>query len=66
MLDNILQFSAETLVDNGRVSFWMPTANDLEQEIPVPSHPYLENLSVCTQVFNKCLFPFPLLLVTFP
>ena len=57
MLDNILQFSAETLVDNGRLSFWMPTANDEEQEIPVPTHPYLETMSVCTQVFNKCLSP---------
>ncbi|KAK4183116.1 S-adenosyl-L-methionine-dependent methyltransferase [Podospora australis] len=53
MLDDILQFSAQTLVDNGRVSFWMPTANDEDQEMPVPAHPYLETLSVCTQVFNK-------------
>ncbi|KAL2262959.1 hypothetical protein VTK26DRAFT_8816 [Humicola hyalothermophila] len=53
MLDNILQFSAETLVDNGRLSFWMPTANDQDQEIAVPTHPYLEVLSVCTQTFNK-------------
>ncbi|KAK0643335.1 S-adenosyl-L-methionine-dependent methyltransferase [Cercophora newfieldiana] len=53
MLDDILQFSAQTLVDGGRLSFWMPTANDEDQEIPVPSHPYLETISVCTQVFNK-------------
>ncbi|KAK4444925.1 S-adenosyl-L-methionine-dependent methyltransferase [Podospora aff. communis PSN243] len=53
MLDDILQFSAQTLVDDGRLSFWMPTANDEDQEIPVPSHPYLETISVCTQVFNK-------------
>ncbi|KAK4134074.1 tRNA guanosine-2'-O-methyltransferase [Trichocladium antarcticum] len=53
MLDDILHFAAQTLVDNGRVSFWMPTANDEEQEIPVPAHPYLETVSVCTQVFNK-------------
>ncbi|CAP71549.1 uncharacterized protein PODANS_6_940, partial [Podospora anserina S mat+] len=53
MLDDILQFAAQTLVDNGRVAFWMPTANDEEQEMPVPSHPYLETLSVSTQVFNK-------------
>ncbi|KAL2019303.1 hypothetical protein VTK56DRAFT_9770 [Thermocarpiscus australiensis] len=53
MLDSILQFSAETLVDNGRLSFWMPTANDENQVIPVPTHPYLEILSVCTQNFNK-------------
>jgi tRNA (guanine10-N2)-methyltransferase len=54
MLDGILQFSAQTLVDNGRLSFWMPTANDENQEIPVPSHPYLETVAVCTQTFNKC------------
>ncbi|KAK3390803.1 hypothetical protein B0H63DRAFT_123454 [Podospora didyma] len=53
MLDDILQFSAQTIVDNGRLSFWMPTANDEEQEIPVPTHPYLEVAAVCTQVFTK-------------
>ncbi|AEO55069.1 hypothetical protein MYCTH_2298473 [Thermothelomyces thermophilus ATCC 42464] len=53
MLDGILQFSAQTLVDNGRLSFWMPTANDEDQEIPVPTHPYLEIVAVCTQTFNK-------------
>ncbi|KAK1755895.1 S-adenosyl-L-methionine-dependent methyltransferase [Echria macrotheca] len=53
MLDDILQFAAQTLVDDGRLSFWMPTANDEDQEIPVPTHPYLQVVSVCTQVFNK-------------
>jgi len=60
MLDDILQFSAQTLVDYGRLSFWMPTANDEEQEIPIPTHPYMELVVVCTQPFNKCkslLFP---------
>jgi tRNA (guanine10-N2)-methyltransferase len=56
MLDSILQFSAETLVDHGRLSFWMPTANDENQEIPVPTHPYLEIVSICTQSFNKCVW----------
>ncbi|KAM5354368.1 hypothetical protein ACJ41O_001017 [Fusarium nematophilum] len=42
MLDDILTFAVETLVDDGRLSFWMPTANDEEQEIPVPAHPCLE------------------------
>ncbi|KAH6635083.1 S-adenosyl-L-methionine-dependent methyltransferase [Chaetomium sp. MPI-SDFR-AT-0129] len=53
MLDDILQFSAQTLVDNGRLSFWMPTANDENQEVPVPTHPYLEIVAVCVQTFNK-------------
>jgi tRNA (guanine10-N2)-methyltransferase len=56
MLDNILQFAAETVVDNGRLAFWMPTSNEEDQDIPVPTHPYLELLSVSTQVFNKCKF----------
>ncbi|KAI1819893.1 S-adenosyl-L-methionine-dependent methyltransferase [Xylaria intraflava] len=53
MLDDILNFATEMLVDNGRLSFWMPTANDEDQEIAVPTHPCLEVVTVCTQVFNK-------------
>ncbi|KAI0432493.1 S-adenosyl-L-methionine-dependent methyltransferase [Xylaria sp. FL1042] len=53
MLDDILNFATDMLVDNGRLSFWMPTANDEEQEIAVPTHPCLEVVVVCTQVFNK-------------
>ncbi|KAI1308135.1 S-adenosyl-L-methionine-dependent methyltransferase [Xylaria venustula] len=53
MLDDILDFATDMLVDNGRLSFWMPTANDEDQEIAVPSHPCLEKVVVCTQVFNK-------------
>ena len=60
MLDDILDFASETLVDHGRLSFWMPTANDEEQEIPVPEHPCLEIVAVCVQVFNKCTIPDPL------
>ena len=54
MLDDILEFAATSLVDSGRVSFWMPTANDEQVELAVPTHPYLEVISVCVQVFNKC------------
>lgn len=53
MLDDILAFAVEALVDRGRLSFWMPTANDQEQEIAVPTHPCLEIVSVCTQPFNR-------------
>ncbi|GAB0137806.1 hypothetical protein EsDP_00006059 [Epichloe bromicola] len=53
MLDDILAFAADTLVDNGRLSFWMPTANNEDQEIPVPMHPSLELVVVCNQKFNK-------------
>jgi tRNA (guanine10-N2)-methyltransferase len=54
MLDDILEFSSISLVDNGRLSFWMPTSNDENQEIKPPQHPALEMVSVCTQEFNKC------------
>jgi len=53
MLDDILNFATDTLVDGGRLSFWMPTANDEEQDIPVPTHPSLEVVVVCVQAFNK-------------
>ncbi|RYO93523.1 hypothetical protein DL764_007972 [Monosporascus ibericus] len=53
MLEDILNFASDTLVDNGRLSFWMPTANDEELEIPVPTHPCLQTVVVCTQTFNK-------------
>jgi tRNA (guanine10-N2)-methyltransferase len=53
MLDDILQFATDTLVDDARLSFWMPTSNDEDQEIGVPTHPCMELVAVCTQVFNK-------------
>jgi tRNA (guanine10-N2)-methyltransferase len=55
MLDDILVFAVDTLVDHGRLSFWMPTANDEDQEIPIPKHPYLELVAVSVQSFNKCI-----------
>ena len=56
MLDDILNFASDTLIDDGRLSFWMPTANDEDQEIAVPTHPCLEIVTVCVQVFYKCEF----------
>jgi tRNA (guanine10-N2)-methyltransferase len=56
MLDDILDFATLSLVDDGRLSFWMPTANDEDQEIHIPEHPCLEVVSVCTQAFNRCEF----------
>ncbi|KAI9840065.1 MAG: hypothetical protein M1819_000258 [Sarea resinae] len=53
MLDDILEFAALTLVENGRVSLWMPTANDEDVELGIPTHPSLEVVSVCVQAFNK-------------
>lgn len=54
MLDDILEFASTTLVEGGRLSFWMPTANDADQEIRIPQHPCLQIVSVCTQTFNRC------------
>lgn len=54
MLGDILEFGALHLVDNARLSLWMPTANDEAVELGVPTHPCLEIVSVCVQPFNKC------------
>ena len=54
MLDDILEFAANMLVVGGRLSMWMPTANDEETELGIPTHPSLEIISICIQAFNKC------------
>lgn len=51
--DDILEFAVSTLVENGRLSMWMPTANDEDIELVIPTHPCLEIVSVCVQPFNK-------------
>lgn len=56
MLGDILEFAAMYLVDGGRLSLWMPTANDEEVELEIPMHPCLEIVSICVQAFNKCTF----------
>ncbi|KAF8252288.1 tRNA guanosine-2'-O-methyltransferase [Wilcoxina mikolae CBS 423.85] len=54
MLDDILRFSADHLVEGGRLAFWMPTANDeFQEELDIPSHPQLDLVAVCVQEFNK-------------
>lgn len=53
LLDDILGFAAATLVPDGRLSLWMPTANDEDVALVIPSHPCLETRSVCVQAFNK-------------
>jgi tRNA (guanine10-N2)-methyltransferase len=59
MLDDILAFAASTLVDNGRLSMWMPTANEENVEIAIPGNRKLEIVSICVQPFNKCESSFP-------
>lgn len=53
LLDDILDFAVATLVPDGRISMWMPTANDEDIELIIPTHPCLELQSVCVQAFNK-------------
>ncbi|KIV88945.1 hypothetical protein PV10_08571 [Exophiala mesophila] len=57
MLDDILDFAARTLVDGGRIAFWMPSANENElgeEEITaIPTHPLLDLKHECIQRFNK-------------
>lgn len=56
MLDDLLEFAAQMLVDDGRLSLWMPRANDEDVELGIPGHPALEIVSICVQTFNKCMF----------
>ncbi|KAF2668033.1 RNA methylase [Microthyrium microscopicum] len=53
MLDDILHFAACMLVDNGRLSMWMPTATDEDIALSIPQNEHLELLSSCIQTFNK-------------
>ena len=57
MLDDILDFAARTLVDGGRLAFWMPSANENdfgeEEATAIPSHRHLELKHECVQRFNK-------------
>lgn len=66
MLDDILAFGADMLVDNGRLCMWMPVAGNFDSEEPaaisveygIPRHPALEVIGVCVQDFNKCEYFF--------
>lgn len=53
MLNDITDFAVRTLVDGGRLAFWMPCANDADKEFPAPQHGMLELKHNCIQVFNK-------------
>jgi tRNA (guanine10-N2)-methyltransferase len=53
MLEDILQFAAEMLVDGGRLSMWMPVANDEDIALAIPQNPYLQLSSSSVQPFNK-------------
>lgn len=53
MLDDILEFAASTLVEEGRLGMWMPTANEEDEVIEVPRHQALELVCQCVQPFNN-------------
>ena len=57
MLSNILDFAAQSLVDRGRLAFWMPSANEdelgQEQVTAIPTHEWLLLRHECVQRFNK-------------
>ncbi|KAL6251157.1 hypothetical protein RBB50_001365 [Rhinocladiella similis] len=57
MLDDILDFATTTLIDGGRLAFWMPSANENEageeESTLIPTHPHLELKHECIQRFNK-------------
>ena len=53
MLSDIMDFAARSLVNGGRLAFWMPCANDADEDFPVPWHGMLELRHSCIQVFNK-------------
>ena len=55
MLADILNFATVMLVEDGRLSLWMPIANDEDTELAIPTHPALEVVAICVQVFNRCM-----------
>jgi len=56
MMADVLDFSYSMLVDDGRLAMWMPTANDEDIELAIPSHPGLKLVSVSVQPFSKCMW----------
>lgn len=53
ILDDILAFAADMLVVDGRLAFWMPSANEDDEVLEIPSHEMLEMVECCVQRFHK-------------
>lgn len=53
MLDDILIFASETLVVDGRLAFWMPSANEDDEMLEIPKHGHLELMECCVQRFYR-------------
>ena len=60
MQQDILDFAVRSLVPDGRLAMWMPTASDEIAEFPVPMHPNLEVVNVSVQHFSSCKLLFNL------
>lgn len=53
LLDDLLNFAANRLPVDGRLAFWMPTANDDFEPNLIPQHENLELIYNLEQEFNK-------------
>lgn len=53
LLADLLLFAAQRLPLNGRLAFWMPTANDDFEVNQIPQHEHLELVYNLEQEFNK-------------
>lgn len=53
LLVDLLNFASSHLKPNGRLCFWMPTANEDMVPHMVPDHPDLDLVIACVQPFNK-------------
>ncbi|KAK9475069.1 S-adenosyl-L-methionine-dependent methyltransferase [Dipodascopsis tothii] len=53
LLIDLVEFSAVHLVDNGRMCCWIPVSNDDYRDVDIPTHPDLEIVANCVQVFSK-------------
>lgn len=53
LLDDLLHFAANRLPVDGRLAFWMPTANDDFEPNLIPQHENLELIYNLEQEFNK-------------
>ena len=51
LLTDLLNFSARSLVAGGRLVYWLPVIRQGYTEDSVPSHPALELITDCEQVF---------------
>lgn len=51
---DILDFAARTLVEGGRIAMWMPTMNDQDVELMIPTHRSLEIVNTSVQEFRGC------------